>query len=50
MFHKLWQQLALIFIGASAGGVIAAGVFSSHHRSLSPDDRKDRDEGAYLSL
>ena len=28
MFHKLWQQLALIFIGASAGGVIAAGVFA----------------------
>ena len=28
MFHKLWQQLALIFIGASVGGVIAAGVFA----------------------
>lgn len=25
---KLWQQLALIFVGVSAGGIIAAGVFA----------------------
>ena len=52
MFHKLWQQLALIFIGASAGGVIAAGVFAflAIIGVFPPPDRKDRDEGAYLSL
>ncbi|MEW4414234.1 stage V sporulation protein AB [Clostridium sp. AN503] len=28
MFSKLMQQIALAFIGVSAGGVIAAGVFA----------------------
>ncbi len=28
MFNKVMQQVALMFIGVSAGGVIAAGVFA----------------------
>lgn len=28
MYNKIWQQVALAFIGVSAGGVIAAGVFA----------------------